>query len=116
MSVFKKLLILIEIFIYAHICINIMDAQVEVFKALGDDTRLKIVKCLLTQEYCACEFTFDIQKDQTTISRHLKILVDVGILKSEKKGRNIIYSIKDKATIEMLNNFGIEGMACCEED
>ncbi|KYC49247.1 MAG: DNA-binding transcriptional repressor ArsR [Candidatus Methanofastidiosum methylothiophilum] len=93
-----------------------MDAQVEVFKALGDETRLKIVKCLLTQEYCACEFTFDIQKDQTTISRHLKILVDAGILKSEKKGRNIIYSIKDKATIEMLNNFGISGVPCCEEN
>lgn len=91
-----------------------MDTQVEIFKALGDDTRLKIVKCLLTQEYCACEFTFDIQKDQTTISRHLKILVDAGILKSEKKGRNIIYSIKDKATIEMLLKFGIEGIPCCE--
>ncbi len=92
-----------------------MGAQIEIFKALGDETRLNIVRCLLIQEYCACQFTFDIPKDQTTISRHLKILVDAGILKSEKKGRNIIYSIKDKATIEMLNNFGIEGMACCEE-
>ncbi|KYC45870.1 MAG: DNA-binding transcriptional repressor ArsR [Candidatus Methanofastidiosum methylothiophilum] len=92
-----------------------MVQQVEIFKALGDETRLKIVRCLLTQEYCACEFTFDIQKDQTTISRHLKILVDAGILKSQKNGRNIIYSIKDKATIDMLINFGIEGIPCCEE-
>lgn len=93
-----------------------MDSQVEIFKALGDETRLRIVRCLLTQEYCACEFTFDIQKDQTTISRHLKTLVDAGILKSEKKGRNIIYSIKDKATIDMLVNFGISGAPCCEEE
>lgn len=93
-----------------------MESQVEIFKALGDETRLKIVRCLLTQEYCACQFTLDIQKDQTTISRHLKILVDAGILKSEKKGRNIIYSIKDKATIDMLLNFGIEGMPCCQEE
>ncbi|HOC77288.1 MAG TPA: metalloregulator ArsR/SmtB family transcription factor [Methanofastidiosum sp.] len=93
-----------------------MDSQVEVFKALGDDTRLRIVKCLLNEEYCACDFTSKISKDQTTISRHLKILVDAGILKSEKKGRNIIYSIKDKATKEMLINFGIDGVPCCEGD
>jgi len=93
-----------------------MDAQVEVFKALGDETRLRIVKCLLNQEYCACDFTSEIEKDQTTISRHLKILVDAGILKSEKKGRNIIYSIKDKDTNEMLIKFGIKGIPCCEDD
>jgi ArsR family transcriptional regulator len=92
-----------------------MDSQVEIFKALGDETRLKIVKCLLMQEYCACEFTFNIQKDQTTISRHLKILVDAGILKSEKNGRNVIYSIKDNLTKEMLIKFGIKGLSCCEE-
>ncbi len=93
---------------------NIMDTQVEIFKALGDDTRIKIIRCLLNQQYCACDFTSDIEKDQTTISRHLKILVDAGLLKSEKKGRNIIYSIKDKATKEMLTNFGIKGISCCE--
>lgn len=93
---------------------NIMDTQVEIFKALGDETRIKIVRCLLNQKYCACDFTYDIEKDQTTISRHLKILVDAGLLKSEKKGRNIIYSIKDKVTQEMLTNFGIKGMPCCE--
>lgn len=93
-----------------------MEPLLEIFKALGDETRLNIVKCLLNQEYCACEFTFDIQKDQTTISRHLKILVDVGILKFEKKGRNIIYSIKDKATKDMLIKFGIEGIPCCESE
>ena len=93
-----------------------MDEPVEIFKALGDYTRLRIVKCLLNQEYCACDFTSEIEKDQTTISRHLKILVDAGILKSEKKGRNIIYSIKDKDTKEMLIKFGIQGTPFCEDD
>ena len=95
---------------------NLMDTLIEIFKALGDETRLKIVRCLLTQEYCACEFTIEIEKDQTTISRHLKLLVDAGILKSEKKGRNIIYSIKDKATKDMLIKFGIDERPCCKED
>lgn len=93
-----------------------MDPQVEIFKALGDETRLRIVKCLLNEEYCACDFTSEIEKDQTTISRHLKILVDAGILKSEKKGRNIIYSIKNKDTKGMLIKFGIQGISCCEND
>ena len=69
-----------------------------------------------SQEHIREVFTIEIEKDQTTISRHLKLLVDAGILKSEKKGRNIIYSIKDKATKDMLIKFGIDGRPCCKED
>ena len=69
--------------------------KVKFFKALGDETRLNIVRYLLNNKHCACEFTSMTKKDQTTISRHLKVLVEAGILKYEKKGRNIIYSIKD---------------------
>ena len=36
------------------------------------------------------------KKDQTTVSKHLKVLVEAGILKYEKQGRNVIYSIKTK--------------------
>ena len=83
------------------------------FKALGDETRLKIAGCLLNQDICACEFTSMTKKDQTTVSRHLKVLVEAGILKYEKKGRNIIYSIKDKNVKKVLQDFGIKRIKSC---
>ncbi len=87
--------------------------KVKFFKALGDETRLKIVRYLLNHKICACDFTSMTNKDQTTISRHLKVLVEAGILKYEKKGRNIIYSIKDDEIKKGLLNFGIKGIKSC---
>jgi len=78
------------------------------FKALGDETRLKIVSCLLNCEICACKFTSMTKKDQTTVSRHLKVLVEAGIIKYEKKGRFIIYSIKNQNVKKILNNIGVK--------
>lgn len=88
----------------------------KIFKALGDETRLQIVEYLLFEEQCACDFTQCINKDQTTVSRHLRILVESGILKSEKEGRNIIYKIRDNKTKELLKSFGLKpNNACCME-
>lgn len=87
--------------------------KVKFFKALGDETRLRIVRYLLNHEYCACDFSSMTKKDQTTVSRHLRVLVESGILKYRKKGRNIIYSIKDKQVKEALENFGIRGIKPC---
>ncbi|MEM3571700.1 MAG: hypothetical protein QW589_07225 [Candidatus Bathyarchaeia archaeon] len=47
------------------------------------------------------------------MSRHLKILVEAGILKYKKKGRNIIYSIKDDEVKKTLLNLGITGLKSC---
>lgn len=95
--------------------IHTMDDKVKFFKALGDETRLMIIGCLLKEKRCACEFNSGINKDQTTISRHLKTLVEAGILKYEKDGRNIIYSIKDDEIKNLLNCIGIECVEQCEE-
>jgi len=90
-----------------------MENKVKFFKALGDETRLRIVRYLLNHRYCACDFTQMTKRDQTTVSRHLKILVEAGILKYEKKGRNIIYSIKDGEVKKALLNLGITGLKSC---
>lgn len=93
-----------------------MKEKARFFKALGDETRLKMVSCLLNREHCACEFTTITEKDQTTNSRHLRVLVEAGILKFEKKGRNIIYSIKDGQIRQFLLDSGIEEIkSICRE-
>ena len=78
------------------------------FKALGEDTRLLIVRCLLGAERCACKFSQVSDREQTTISRHLKVLVDGGVLKSRKEGRYVFYSIKDEKIKAILGQFGLE--------
>ncbi len=81
------------------------------FKALGEDTRLLLVRSLFGVERCACEFSLFSNRDQTTISRHLKVLVDAGILKSRKAGRYVFYSIKNEKIEAALGQFGLKPLA-----
>ncbi len=95
--------------------ISMIGNKVKLFKALGDETRLTILSYLLKHSYCACDFTPFTGKTQTTVSKHLKVLVEAGVLKYEKQGRNIIYSIRDEETRELLLVLGIgELEPCCE--
>lgn len=92
-----------------------IESKVKFFKALGDETRLTILSYLLEHSYCACDFTPLTEKTQTTVSKHLKVLVEAGVLKYEKRGRNIIYSIRDEETREKLLVLGIGDLKpCCE--
>lgn len=91
-----------------------MNDRAKFFKALGDETRLRILGYLLKEDYCACDFTSGIDRDQTTISRHLKILVEAGIVKFERKGRNVLYSIRDEEIKNLLKYLGIPiAEYCC---
>lgn len=98
------------------ICAYIMlDDKVKFFKALGDETRLTIISYLLEHSYFACDFSSLTKKDQTTVSKHLKVLVEAGILKCEKQGRNIIYSIKNREIECLLVSLGIrDTKPCCD--
>jgi len=93
-----------------------LENKVKFFKALADGTRLTIISYLLEHSYCACDFSALTKKDQTTVSKHLKVLVEAEILKSEKKGRNIIYTIRDEKIKDLLVSLGImEIKPCCDD-
>jgi ArsR family transcriptional regulator, arsenate/arsenite/antimonite-responsive transcriptional repressor len=72
-----------------------LERQVKVFKALGDPTRLKIVKMLSCCEKCVCEIMPKTGKSQPTTSAHLKILHEAGLLKSRKDGLSVYYGLTD---------------------
>ena len=74
-----------------------------IFKALGNETRLKIVQTLLVKEHNVTDLTTISQKDQTTISRHLSTLVNANIIKQKRIGRNIFYSIINTDIKNWLN-------------
>jgi len=66
-----------------------------IFKALGNETRLKIIETLMIKEHNVSDLTRISNKDQTTVSRHLSTLANAKIIKQKRLGRNIYYSIID---------------------
>ncbi|KEZ46962.1 MULTISPECIES: ArsR/SmtB family transcription factor [Metabacillus] len=65
----------------------------QVLKLLGDRTRLTMMKLLETNECCVCEFTAIFKTSQPAISQHLRKLRDAGLVKENRKGQWIFYSI-----------------------
>jgi len=70
-----------------------MTDSFKIFNALGDEVRLKIVLYLKDGERCACEIPKAVGRAQPTVSQHLKILKEAGILKSRRDGKKILYSV-----------------------
>lgn len=66
----------------------------EIFKALGHPVRVKIVSALMNGERCVCELQSVAARDISTVSSHLTILKNAGILESEQRGKQIFYSLK----------------------
>ncbi len=71
-----------------------MDRHVELFQALGDATRLRLLN-LLTQtgEVCVCELVDALELPQYNVSRHLQILLKAGWLEDRKVGKWVYYGI-----------------------
>jgi ArsR family transcriptional regulator len=78
-------------------------SEVKIFKALADFNRLKIVKLLKEGELCACELTVALSSSQSTVSHHLSILKNAGIIKERKEGKWSYFRLSDGAVIELLN-------------
>jgi len=73
---------------------QILEARAEVFKALGHPSRLAIVDMLACGERCVCELNESIDADMSTVSRHLAVLRNAGILSSEKRGNQVFYELE----------------------
>jgi ArsR family transcriptional regulator, arsenate/arsenite/antimonite-responsive transcriptional repressor len=67
------------------------------FRALGDETRLKIVECVMESEQCVCDLTDLLSTKQSLLSFHLKTLKDAGILNDRRDGRWVYYSLNPDA-------------------
>ena len=71
------------------------DPDVRFLQALADPVRLSIVRQIASAgpTVCACDFTECCTVSQPTISHHLKVLRDAGVVVSERQGTNIVYSL-----------------------
>ncbi|PXV91191.1 ArsR family transcriptional regulator [Lachnotalea glycerini] len=70
----------------------------KVFKAFCDENRLKILKLLQTGEKCACRLLEDLKIGQSTLSHHMKILCESGVVNARKDGKWIYYSISPEGS------------------
>ncbi|AGA68302.1 putative transcriptional regulator [Desulfitobacterium dichloroeliminans LMG P-21439] len=72
---------------------NKYQKDAKVFKALSDPNRLMIMEMLQSAERCACEILEDLHIGQSTLSHHMKILCDSGLVGSRRDGKWMYYSI-----------------------
>jgi len=81
------------------------------FKALSDETRLRILKMLEQRPLCVCEIQYVLKGSQPNVSHHLKTLSDAGLVESKKDGLWVDYRLPDKpaspqhaAALSMVRN------------
>ena len=92
------------------------------FKALGDLTRVNIVNYLSQGEKCACMLLEDFDISQPTLSHHMKILCDSGLVIGQKRGKWMYYSLSDEGfdfVTSYLCDLGLKiaatkGTKCCD--
>ena len=102
---------------------NAMDAAV-ICKALGDSNRIRIVELLTQGELCGCKLLEYFNITQPTLSHHMKILCDAGIVQGRRDGKWVHYSL-DPAGAERAKQLLAEQLAadgscpregCCAEE
>jgi ArsR family transcriptional regulator len=73
---------------------NLFEARAKIIKALAHPARLYIVDQLSHAEKCVCELTEMIGSDVSTVSKHLAVLKNSGIVSDEKRGTQVFYSLR----------------------
>ena len=75
------------------------------FRALSDPNRLAIIDMIKTEEKCACKILEELQITQPTLSHHMKILCDSGLVNSRREGKWMHYSINKELFEEVKQIF-----------
>ena len=92
---------------------NVMDVAL-ICKALSDSNRLQIVQILSDGERCGCQLLEQFQITQPTLSHHMKILCECGLVSARKEGKWQHYSLNCQ-TLRAFQYF-IAGLTCTKQD
>jgi ArsR family transcriptional regulator len=84
---------------------SVLERQSNLMKALGDETRLKMLWLLGLREMCVCELTVALSMTQPTVSHHLNILKNAGLLKDRKEGTWTFYRAASHKVIKQIFAF-----------
>ena len=86
----------------------------EVLKAIADETRMNILKLLLGHNYCVRALANELGLAEATISQHLKVLREAGLLVGEKRGYYMHYTVERSVLRELATE--IEALAAIEHE
>jgi len=88
-------------------------ACISALKALGDETRLRMLRLLSKAPLTVGEIVEKLGITQPNASKHLRVLREAGLIESEKQGQQRIYTIPEKLTAEIAANKGTLDLGCC---
>jgi DNA-binding transcriptional ArsR family regulator len=94
---------------------NPTEQYIELFKALSDETRLKLIVLLYRRELCVCQIEAALGISQTKASRHLAILRRAGLLKARREGLWIYYTLEEPEDRVQANLFKSLSESLCTE-
>lgn len=80
----------------------LLAAKANILKALGHPTRLWMAEQLAASEKCVCEFVEHVDADFSTISKHLAVLKQAGVVVDEKRGKQVYYRLKVPCVLNFL--------------
>ena len=75
----------------------------EIFKTIGDPTRIKIINALRKEELCVCDLSELLDMSSSAISHQLRVLRNNNLVKSRKEGRSVYYSLDDKHVLYLFS-------------
>jgi DNA-binding transcriptional ArsR family regulator len=76
--------------------------KAKIFRRLGDPTRLSILETLREGEKTTSQIVLETGQSQSNVSNHLACLLDCGLVKNRRQGKNIFYNISDKKVSRIL--------------
>jgi len=79
-------------------------SAVLILRALGDETRIKIMEHLVQHDYCVRALSCSLACSEASVSQHLKILREAGLVRGEKRGYWVHYSVCSETIQELLNS------------
>lgn len=80
----------------------LIEAKANILKALGHPTRLWIAEQLADGEKCVCELVENIDADFSTVSKHLTVLKQAGVVIDEKRGKQVYYRLKVPCILQFM--------------
>jgi ArsR family transcriptional regulator len=79
------------------------EARASILKALAHPVRLFMIEQLSKKSHCVCELTEMVELDVSTVSKHLSILKNAGLVNVEKKGKQVFYSLRIRCALNFLD-------------
>lgn len=82
---------------------TVVKRRANIFKAMGHVSRIRILELLVQGEACVCDIALVVGSDMSTVSRHLSVLRNAGLIEDDKRGLNVFYKLSMPCILDFFN-------------